>query len=58
MFPRLTQEIVMSPLRRQMEADMVVRGLALRTRETYVEWVARFAQFHGKVPRRCPEFCV
>jgi len=37
MFPRLTQEIVMSPLRRQMEADMVVRGLALRTRETYVE---------------------
>ena len=48
----------MSPLRQQMEADMVVRGLALRTRETYVEWVARFAQFHGKVPRRCPEFCV
>jgi site-specific recombinase XerD len=55
MFPRLTQEIVMSPLRQQMEADMVVRGLALRTRETYVEWVARFARFHGKRPDRLGE---
>jgi integrase/recombinase XerD len=55
MFPRLTQEIVMSPLRQQMEADMVVRGLALRTRETYVEWVARFAKFHGKRPDRLGE---
>ena len=45
----------MSPLRRQMEADMVVRGLALRTRETYVEWVARFAKFHGKCPDRLGE---
>ena len=40
----------MTPLRQQMEADMVVRGLALRTREAYVEWVARFAKFHGKRP--------
>jgi hypothetical protein len=55
MFPRLTQEIVMSPLRQQMEADMVVRGLALRTRETYVEWVARFAKYHGKRPDRLGE---
>src|SRR6266581_4509234 len=55
MFPRLTQEIVMSPLRQKMEADMVVRGLALRTRETYVEWVARFAKFHGERPDRLGE---
>src|SRR5438552_3703478 len=55
MFPRLTQEIVMRPLRQQMQADMVVRGLALRTRETYVEWVARFAKFHGKRPDRLGE---
>lgn len=45
----------MSPLRQQMEANMVVRGLALRTRETYVEWVARFAKFHGKRPDRLGE---
>src|SRR5881628_3049633 len=40
----------MSALRQQMEAAMVVRGVALRTREAYVEWVARFAKFHGKRP--------
>ncbi len=39
MFPSLTQEMVMSPLRKQMEADMVVRGLAYRTRGAYLESV-------------------
>jgi hypothetical protein len=48
MFPMLTQESVMSPLRKQMEADMVVRGLAYRTREAYVESVAKLAKFYGK----------
>jgi hypothetical protein len=38
----------MSPLRKQMEADMVVRGLAYRTREAYVESVAKLAKFYGK----------
>jgi hypothetical protein len=50
MFPMLTQESVMSPLRKQMEADMVVRGLAYRTREAYVESVAKLAKFYGKGP--------
>lgn len=50
MFPGLIQEIEMSPLRQQMQADIVVRGLALRTREAYGEWVAQFAKFHGKRP--------
>jgi integrase/recombinase XerD len=50
MFPTLTQEMVMSPLRRQMEADMVVRGLAYRTRGAYVESVTRLAKFYGRRP--------
>jgi len=38
MFPVLIQESVMSALRKQMEADMAIRGLAYRTREAYVGW--------------------
>jgi site-specific recombinase XerD len=40
----------MGRLREQMEADMVVRGLALRTRQTYIESVARFAKYYGRSP--------
>jgi len=45
----------MSPLRKQMEADMAVRGLAYRTRETYVESVAKLAKFYGRGPDRISE---
>jgi integrase/recombinase XerD len=45
----------MSPLRKQMEADMAVRGLAHRTRETYVESVAKLAKFYGRSPDRIDE---
>jgi site-specific recombinase XerD len=45
----------MSKLRRQMEADMAVRGLAYRTRQAYVASVANFAKFYGKSPARITE---
>lgn len=45
----------MSPLRKQMEADMAIRGLAYRTRETYVESVAKLAKFYGRGPDRISE---
>ena len=37
----------MSALRKQMEADMVLRGLAYRTQQTYIESVAKF---YGRSP--------
>lgn len=40
----------MSALRKQMQADMVLRGLAYRTQQTYIESVAKFAQFYGRSP--------
>lgn len=42
----------MSALRRQMQADMVLRGLAYRTQQAYVESVARFAKFYGRSPEQ------
>lgn len=45
----------MSPLRKQMEADMAVRGLAHRTRETYVHSVAQLAKFYRRSPDRISE---
>jgi integrase/recombinase XerD len=45
----------MSPLRKQMEDDMALRGLAYRTRETYVESVAKLAKFYGRRPDRISE---
>lgn len=45
----------MSPLRKQMEADMAVRGLAHRTRETYVQSVAKLAKFYSRRPDRISE---
>ena len=40
----------MGALRKQMEADMVLRGLAFRTRKSYLESVASLAKFYGRSP--------
>lgn len=45
----------MSPMRKQMEADMAIRGLAYRTRETYVESVAKLAKYYGRGPDQISE---
>ena len=45
----------MSALRKQMEADMALRGLAYRTRQAYIESVAKIAKFYGKSPDRISE---
>ena len=45
----------MSALRKQMEADMALRGLAYRTRETYIESVAKLAKFYGRRPDQISE---
>jgi hypothetical protein len=45
----------MNTLRRQMEADMVMRGLAYRTREAYINCVAKFAKHYGKRPDQISE---
>ena len=45
----------MSALRKQMEADMALRGLAYRTRQAYIESVAKFAKFYGRSPDRITE---
>ena len=45
----------MGALRKQMEADMVLRGLAYRTRKSYLESVASFARFYGRSPDRITE---
>ena len=45
----------MGTLRKQMEADMVLRGLAYRTRQAYIELVAKLAKFYGKSPDQISE---
>ncbi len=45
----------MSKLRRQMEADMALRGLAYRTRQAYLESVVKFSKFYGRSPVRITE---
>ncbi|MGH2361833.1 MAG: phage integrase N-terminal SAM-like domain-containing protein [bacterium] len=45
----------MSTLRKQMEADMALRGLAYRTRQAYIESVAKVAKFYGKSPDQISE---
>lgn len=45
----------MNPLRKQMEADLVVRGMADRTREAYVNAVAGLAKYYGRSPERISE---
>jgi site-specific recombinase XerD len=55
MFPDLTQESYMNTLRKQMEADMALRGLATRTRASYLDGVAKLAKFYGRRPDRISE---
>ena len=45
----------MSPLRKQMHDDMVVRGLAERTRESYLYAVTGLAKYYGKGPDQIDE---
>lgn len=45
----------MSALRKQMEADMVLRGLAVRTRKSYLESVTGLARFYKRSPERITE---
>jgi site-specific recombinase XerD len=45
----------MTPLRKQMEADMALRGLAYRTRESYVDSVVKLAKFYGRGPDQISE---
>lgn len=45
----------MRTLRKQMEADMALRGLAYRTRQAYIESVAKLAKFYGKSPDQITE---
>jgi len=40
----------MTPLRQRMLQDMAIRNLAPRTRECYVDRVAKFAQYHSRCP--------
>ena len=45
----------MGALRKRMEADMVVRGMALRTQQTYIESVAKFAKYYDRSPEQISE---
>lgn len=45
----------MSPLRKQMDEDMVVRGLAARTRESYLGAVAALAKYYARRPDQIDE---
>lgn len=39
-----------SALRKQMQADMVLRGMAERTQQAYIGAVLKFAEYHGRKP--------
>jgi site-specific recombinase XerD len=45
----------MNTLRKQMEEAMALRGLAYRTRETYIESVAKLAKFYSRRPDEISE---
>lgn len=45
----------MGALRKQMDGDLVVRGMAVRTREAYVGAVAGLAKYYGRRPDRIGE---
>jgi integrase/recombinase XerD len=45
----------MSALRKQMDGDLVVRGMAVRTREAYLGAVAGLAKYYGRRPDRISE---
>ena len=50
MFPITAKETIMTPLRKQMQADMVIRGLASRTQTAYLDAVAGIARYHHRSP--------
>jgi hypothetical protein len=50
MFPVTVKETVMSSLRKQMQADMVIRGLAPRTQTAYIDAVAGIARHYHRSP--------
>jgi len=45
----------MGALRKQMDADMVVRGMSVRTRESYLAAVAGLAKYYGRSPEQVSE---
>jgi site-specific recombinase XerD len=45
----------MGELRKQMDGDLVVRGMAVRTREAYLGAVAGLAKYYGRRPDRINE---
>jgi len=45
----------MTELRRRMDNDMVLRGMAERTRDSYLAAVARMARFYGRSPNQITE---
>jgi site-specific recombinase XerD len=45
----------MGTLRKQMEADMVLRGMSVRTRESYIAAVAAMAKFYQRSPEQVEE---
>lgn len=45
----------MGTLRKQMDGDLVVRGMAVRTREAYLGAVAGLAKYYGRRPDRVTE---
>jgi integrase/recombinase XerD len=45
----------MGALRKQMDGDLVVRGMAVRTREAYLGAVAGLARYYGRRPDRIDE---
>jgi integrase/recombinase XerD len=44
------QEMVMTPLRQRMLDAMILRGMSIRTQESYIDEVARLAQHYGCSP--------
>jgi len=52
MCPCLIKEMVMTPLRQRMLDALVLRGMALRTQESYIDAVARLARHYGLSPDR------
>jgi site-specific recombinase XerD len=51
----LDEETAMGTLRKQMDGDLVVRGMAVRTREAYLGAVAGLAKHYGRRPDRISE---
>src|SRR6266496_611078 len=56
MVPRFRRgDTDMGELRKQMDGDLVVRGMAVRTREAYLGAVVGLAKYYGRRPDRLSE---